>query len=157
MTDFIPYEYKIRRPNIMPSGGGGGGGAAGPQIIIDSIVVPLSVTIDLATIAGPGVTGVAGTIYERDYFLFHQEDYAVQGIWISTDENTSQDGFSVQLVSEDSDLSESRHYEVLPKDPDRFDSTLIGDSGSIYLRVRAAYQSTPLYVTIELLTSKVST
>lgn len=156
MSDFIPYEYKIRRPNFQPSTGGSGAGGEMPQVIIDSIVIPVSVTIDLATIAGPGVTGSPGTVYERDYFLYHQEDYAVQGVWISTDEDTAQTDFAVQLVSETLDLTEERVYRTLPKDPDRFDATLIGDGGPIYLRVRASYQSTPLYVTIELLTSRVN-
>lgn len=156
MTDFIPYEYKIRRPNMMPGTSSGTDGSAAPQLVFDSIILPLAVTIDLATIAGPGVTGTPGTVYERDYFLFHQEDYAVQSVWISTDEDTAQTDFAVQLVSEATELSEERTYQTLPQTPDNFPATIIGDSGPIYLRVRAAYQSTPLYVTIELLTSKVS-
>ncbi len=156
MTDFIPYEYKIRRPNLQPSTGGSGAGGNVPQVIIDSIVIPVSVTIDLSTIAGAGVTGSPGTVYEREYFLYHQEDYAVQGVWISTDEDTDQSDFAVQLVSATLDLSEERVYQTLPKEPDRFDAALIGDGGPIYLRVRAPYQSTPLYVTIELLTSRVN-
>ncbi len=158
MSDFfVPHQYVAKRPTMLPMQAPTGGGQQPPQVVIDSIVVPLSRVIDLSEIAGPGTIGSAGVVYERDYFLYHQLDYAAQALVISTDEDTTQTDFSIEVVTGATSLSAERVYEVLPKTPDRFDVTLIADGDApVFLRVRSTYQSTLVYVTIELLTSKVT-
>lgn len=155
---FIPYQYQIKAPSQGRYTGGQAAAAEQPQLILDSIIVPVSKTIDLADI-NDGAAGTPGVVYEHDYFLYHPVDLSIQRLWLSTEEDTTQQEFSIQLVQRldgaFTELSAAQSYTILPEEPDFLDSVFAPDGGAVYLRVRSTYQSTLVYVTLELLTTKV--
>jgi hypothetical protein len=150
MSDFVPMQF-------VPLGPAGDDGYAAPAAPVVAprefqVVVPVSRTVRLDEVSGP-VAPVPGTVYQRDYFLLHPIDGAVQRVWFASSLPTAQTNFRVQLIGEDGEeLTPRIAYARLP-----IVSTLLTErvgasaGGPVYLRVQAESQAADLFVTVELL------
>jgi hypothetical protein len=157
MPPFIPYQYAVRtpmagfQPMAQPSV---------PQFVInvESITYPIGKQIDLLQMNN-GLPGVAGRVYVKDFFLFHSTDVNIDRLLWSASADVLQDKkFSLQLVTTDGEgLSLEQSYSTLAKEGKEIIPAVFTPSQGkpVFLRVQAVYQTTQLYVTIEMVTSKV--
>lgn len=131
-----------------------------PQFVItvESITYPIGKQIDLLQMNG-GSPGVPGRVYLRDFFLFHSTDVNIDRLlWSASDDVAQDNKFSLQLVTTDGEgLSMEQAYSSLPKTgKEIIPAVFTPDQGKpVFLRVQAVYQTTQLYVTVEMVTSKV--
>lgn len=148
MNGFDPYQYRVKVPNRPMSMGQSAAPAAQEPLVIDSILMPVSKTLDLTLISG-------GTF---DYFLLHQLDFSFSRFLLSVAQPVAQTQFSVQLIAvlngAEFELSEERSFEALRQEPAVIESIGSVPEAAIYARVRTTFQTTLVYVTLELLTSR---
>jgi hypothetical protein len=131
-----------------------------PREAKTSVVAPISREIDLNEIAGFEVP-VPNEVYTRDYFLCHATDAAIQRVILSASERANQvKAMSLQLIAKQgqnvTELVGKRHYSMAPFDQETIEDTFPSFTGALYLRVDAVAQVTLLFVTLEILTSKVT-
>lgn len=164
---FVPRRNVVRRPqgsihNIIPVPHNANPGPSAQlpvtQIIIDSIMIPVSRDIPLATIAG-GSPGIPGVLYTADYFLVHDGPFAPKALLLSAAKNVDQPGMQAQILQQADGrvlfLSPNVSIPYIGPTPVEIPFAADPDGGTIYVRIRALYQSTVLHATLELLTSKV--
>ncbi len=158
MRPFIPYQYAVKTPM---AGFASMAQPGVPQftINVESITYPIGKQIDLLQMNN-GSPGVPGLVYVKDFFLFHSTDVNIDRVlWSASEEVTQSSLFSLQLVTKDGEgLSTDNSYNVLPKlSREIIPAVYTPDAGEpVFLRVRSTYQTTQLYVTIEMITSKVA-
>ncbi len=157
MPPFIPYQHGVRTPmaGFQPLTQ-----PAVPQFVInvESITYPIGKQIDLLQMNG-GSPGVPGRVYQRDFFLFHSTDVNIDRLlWSASADVQQANKFSLQLVTTDGEgLSLEQSYSSLFKTgKEVIPAVFTPDQGKpVFLRVQSVYQTTQLYVTIEMVTSKV--
>ncbi len=154
---FVPYQHAVRspmagfQPMMQP---------AVPQFVInvESITYPIGKQIDLLQMNN-GSPGVAGRVYTKDFFLFHSTDVNIDRLLWSASADVAQSvKFSLQMVTENGEgLSQEISYANLPKSgKEIIPAVYTPDAGKpVFLRVQAEYQTTQIYVTVEMITSKV--
>ena len=160
MTSFDPYVYRVSEPRsgvAMPAASAGAPASAPVQQNV-AVLVPISTVIDLETVSG-STAPVAGVFYTRDYFLSHWTDSTIQRVHISADVAAEQTFFSLKLVakngSEENDITGDRVYTVLPTDTDTVEDTFPHFTGALFMRVYTTSQVARVFVTLEVLSSKV--
>jgi hypothetical protein len=157
MAPFVPYQHAVRSPmaGFQPMAQ-----PAVPQFVInvESITYPIGKQIDLLQMNG-GSPGVPGRVYVRDFFLFHSTDVNIDRLlWSASNDVAQAYKFSLQLVTTDGEgLSIEQGYATLPKiGKEVIPAVFTPDNGKpVFLRVQSVYQTTQLYVTVEMITSKV--
>lgn len=159
MTSFEPFTYGVQPPRSGVAQQQSAPASAPAERRV-SIMVPVSREIDLLDMAGTA-TPVPGTIYTRDFFLMHQTDAAIQKVQISSDAVAVQSPvMQLQLVAvegqEEVEITGQRVYSVLPVETEVIEGTFPTFTGALFLRVTATSQEGRLFVTLDILSSKVS-
>ena len=163
---FIPYEYTLMAPSIADPIGESQA-APGPKTRNSSIILPFPLELNPADITQPTVTLVAGTLYAKDFFLFHPQDQSFQRMWLSTFDTYNFDSFlAVQLIEQiGQTVTELQQEFVIKKlgvDPTFIDQARSWSTGAVFLRLIAAASGAPatlpnvsIFFTLHSLTTEV--
>jgi hypothetical protein len=162
VTSFDPYVYTVPNPRsgaAMPTGPAPQAPVRAPDQKV-SVVTPICREVDLATISGEVDPPVAGTLYTFDYFLCHAVDATIQRVFVSAESAVAQSpSLALALIArsgqEVADLTGDRVYTATPLETDVIEDAFPPFSGALFLRVRGTSQTSRLFITIELLSSKV--
>lgn len=157
---FVPLQYTIQTPRsgAEPVAAAAATDSKDRRV---SILVPITRQIDLWEMSGANAPNPSAT-YVRDFFLAHWSEATIQRVYISFSRAMRQlalQPFYLQLIvkngAEESELTDRRQYATLTVETDIVEDVFPNFTGALFLRVSSASQVASLFVTLEVLSSKV--